>query len=85
MKIKPRTLILIAILAVSLAACSSATEEPTGDQVNLILAAYTTPREAYGEIIPLFQTYWLEETGQQVTFEVLPRLRCSIPGGGGRL
>ncbi len=52
MKIKPRTLILIAILAVTLAACSSATEEPTGDQVNLILAAYTTPREAYGEIIP---------------------------------
>ncbi|MBG0786401.1 MAG: sulfate ABC transporter substrate-binding protein [Anaerolineaceae bacterium] len=69
MKPKFQIFLLIAILAVSLAACSSATEEPTGDQVNLILAAYTTPREAYGEIIPLFQAYWLEETGQEVTFE----------------
>ena len=71
MKLKIRILIIIAIIAVPLAACSpSATEEPTGDQVNLILAAYTTPREAYGEIIPLFQAYWLEQTGQEVTFEV---------------
>jgi sulfate transport system substrate-binding protein len=35
----------------------------------LTLAAYTTPREAYGEIIPLFQTYWKDKTGQTVTFE----------------
>jgi len=69
MKSKCRILMVITILAVSLAACSPAAEESTGDQVNLILAAYTTPREAYGEIIPLFQAYWLEETGQQVTFE----------------
>src|SRR6187399_1199009 len=39
------------------------------DDVTLVLAAYTTPREAYAEIIPLFQAYWLEETGQTVTFE----------------
>ena len=69
MKSKCRILMIITILAASLAACSPAAEESTGDQVNLILAAYTTPREAYGEIIPLFQAYWLEETGQQVTFE----------------
>ena len=69
MKSKCRILMVITILAASLAACSPAAEESTGDQVNLILAAYTTPREAYGEIIPLFQAYWLEETGQQVTFE----------------
>ncbi len=31
--------------------------------------AYTTPREAYREIIPLFQQYWKEKTGQEVTFE----------------
>jgi sulfate transport system substrate-binding protein len=37
--------------------------------VKLILAAYTTPREAYGEIIPLFQKYWKDKTGQTVTFE----------------
>jgi sulfate transport system substrate-binding protein len=37
--------------------------------ITLTLAAYTTPREAYVEIIPLFQAYWLEETGQEVTFQ----------------
>lgn len=39
------------------------------ESVTLTLAAYTTPREAYAEIIPLFQAYWLEETGQQVEFQ----------------
>lgn len=37
--------------------------------VKLTLAAFAVPREAYGEIIPLFQAYWLEETGQTVIFE----------------
>jgi sulfate transport system substrate-binding protein len=41
----------------------------SGESVNLILGAYTTPREAYGEIIPLFQAHWKEQTGQDVTFE----------------
>lgn len=39
------------------------------ENVTLTLAAYTTPREAYAEIIPLFQAYWLEETGQTVEFQ----------------
>ena len=39
------------------------------ESVTLILGAYTTPREAYGEIIPLFQAKWKEETGQNVVFE----------------
>jgi sulfate transport system substrate-binding protein len=39
------------------------------DAVTITLAAYTTPREAYAEIIPLFQAYWLGETGQEVTFQ----------------
>jgi sulfate transport system substrate-binding protein len=33
------------------------------------LAAYTTPREAFAEVIPLFQAEWLGQTGQTVTFE----------------
>jgi sulfate transport system substrate-binding protein len=41
----------------------------SGEAVNLILGAYTTPREAYGEIIPLFKAQWKEKTGQEVTFE----------------
>ena len=59
------TLIIMIVLALCLAGCSSQGE----DEVKLILGAYTTPREAYGEIIPLFQQYWLDETGQKVVFE----------------
>jgi sulfate transport system substrate-binding protein len=37
--------------------------------VTITLAAYTTPREAFAEIIPLFTSYWKEQTGQDVTFQ----------------
>jgi sulfate transport system substrate-binding protein len=37
--------------------------------VELILGAYTTPREAYGQIIPLFQKYWKDTTGEDVIFQ----------------
>ena len=69
-------LLLIALL---IAGCSAgnpttakanATEVPaSGKEVKLTLAAYTTPREAYGEIIPLFVESWKEKTGQTVIFE----------------
>jgi sulfate transport system substrate-binding protein len=39
------------------------------EAITLTLAAYTTPREAYAEILPLFQASWLEQAGQQVTFQ----------------
>ncbi|MDX2077302.1 MAG: sulfate ABC transporter substrate-binding protein [bacterium] len=39
------------------------------NEVTLTLAGFAVPREAYGKIIPLFQAYWLEETGQTVVFE----------------
>lgn len=36
----------------------------------LTLGAYTTPREAYGKIIPAFQAKWKEEhDGQNVVFQ----------------
>jgi sulfate/thiosulfate transport system substrate-binding protein len=35
----------------------------------IVLAAYTTPREAYREIIPLFKDHWKEQTGEEVVFE----------------
>lgn len=35
----------------------------------LILGAYTTPREAYAEIIPLFVKHWKEQSGQDITFQ----------------
>ncbi len=68
--------IILAVMLASLliTGCASgnnnATQAPaSAGEVKLILGAYTTPREAYGEIIPLFQSYWKEKTGQTVTFE----------------
>ena len=70
-----KTLILILLLLATVTtACGSqpADQAPASGQagdIKLMLAAYTTPREAYAEIIPLFQAYWKEKTGQNVIFE----------------
>ncbi|MFN8473539.1 MAG: sulfate ABC transporter substrate-binding protein [Anaerolineae bacterium] len=51
---------------------SAATAPPSqasSGATKLILGAYTTPREAYGEIIPLFKKYWKTKTGQDVEFQ----------------
>ncbi len=48
---------------------SRASSSQSGNQVKLILGAYTTPREAYRELIPIFQKQWKEQTGQDVIFE----------------
>lgn len=72
--------IALGIILGFLAGCASQparVEEPqggadspqSGDQVKLILGAYTTPREAYRELIPIFQQQWKEKTGQEVIFE----------------
>lgn len=61
--------LLIAILTTGCSGGQSTEAASTGDEVKLTLGAYTTPREAYAEIIPLFQAYWKEKTGQSVTFE----------------
>jgi len=50
-------------------ASTSGEASASGDAVTLILGGYTTPREAYAEIIPLFKTFWKEKSGQDVTFE----------------
>lgn len=62
-------LILLVIMVCSACSNSGGGDDVSEDQITLILAAYTTPREAYSEIIPLFQAYWEQETGQQVIFE----------------
>jgi sulfate/thiosulfate-binding protein len=52
------------------AGCTKSSEEGKEESVTLVLAAYTTPREAYGRaIIPAFQRYWKERTGQRVEFQ----------------
>ena len=41
-----------------------------GNKVTLILGGYTTPREAYGKaVIPAFQKYWKDKSGQDVEFQ----------------
>jgi sulfate transport system substrate-binding protein len=63
-------LILISLLvACGGQATSAPAEQASGEQVKLILGAYTTPREAYQELIPIFQKQWKEKTGQEVVFE----------------
>jgi sulfate transport system substrate-binding protein len=60
------------IFFILITGCSKAESHESSannDKVKLTLAAYTTPREAYGEIIPAFQKFWKDKTGQTVTFE----------------
>jgi sulfate/thiosulfate-binding protein len=64
------------VLSISLlAACAPQGTTPTGGlsgsraPAKLILGAYTTPREAYGELATLFAAQWKGKTGQEVTFE----------------
>lgn len=62
---------------VFLPGCGGGPEEKGAGKVTLVLAAYTTPREAYGRaIIPAFQRYWKQKTGQDVSF------RQSYQGSG---
>jgi len=59
---------LIACMVLLLAGCGSAGAD--GRNVTLVLGAYTTPREAYSKaILPEFQKYWRQKTGQQVEFQ----------------
>jgi sulfate/thiosulfate-binding protein len=65
--------ILALVCIIFLVACSgspSGSSAPaSGEALKLTLGAYTTPREAYKELIPIFQEQWKEETGQEVVFE----------------
>jgi sulfate/thiosulfate transport system substrate-binding protein len=71
-------IILLLVLTSLLAACGGqatsapaqpSSTQPSGEQVKIILGAYTTPREAYRELIPIFQKEWKDKTGQEVVFE----------------
>jgi sulfate transport system substrate-binding protein len=64
----PRGLALLALVALCLAAgCRK--KSASGRTRTLTLGAYTTPREAYGRaVLPAFQRYWRERTGETVTF-----------------
>jgi sulfate transport system substrate-binding protein len=62
--------LVAAAMALVAAACGSrAGDGGDGTSPHLTLAAYTTPREAYGEILPLFSQAWRDRTGTDVAFE----------------
>jgi len=74
----PRIRLLPWLVIILLTACSGnqgnqaqseEASQPSGEPVKLILGAYTTPREAYQELIPIFQQQWKDETGQEIVFE----------------
>ncbi len=58
-------------LAIWLAACTPSDAGAPAPRVRtLTLAAYTTPREAYGRaILPAFAEHWKQRTGEVVTFQ----------------
>ncbi len=76
-KLHKTLIISLLLISILITGCSGgretqvgSTDEPAaGGDVKLILAAYTTPREAYRELIPIFQQQWKEKTGQTVVFE----------------
>src|SRR5438552_6205605 len=40
-----------------------------GGPNTIVLGAYSTPREAYGKLIPIFKAQWKQQTGQDITFQ----------------
>jgi sulfate transport system substrate-binding protein len=71
---------LILALAFVLAACGgaqggatggAATSAPaaSGGPTTIVLGAYTTPREAYSKLLPIFKEQWKQQNGQDVTFQ----------------
>src|ERR1043165_4270262 len=61
--------LLLLVMSFSLAGCGGSAGK-NGNKVTLTLGGYTTPREAYGKaIIPAFQKYWKDKTGQDVEFQ----------------
>jgi sulfate/thiosulfate-binding protein len=62
-------LILVLLLSSPLLIGTQQTVRAQSGDITLILGAYTTPREAYEEIIPLFQKYWQDKTGMAVVFQ----------------
>jgi len=75
-KLRAHSSRFITVAAALLLAASSALQGCGGSsgsgagRTTLILGAYTTPREAYNKaVIPAFQKYWKEKTGQDVEFQ----------------
>jgi sulfate transport system substrate-binding protein len=61
-------LLLLSLLAGCAGQAAQSPDQSKGE-IKLTLGAYTTPREAFAELIPIFQKQWKDKTGQTVSFE----------------
>lgn len=63
--------LILSVWGLVLAGCAQTAGRPatTQEASRIVLGAYTTPREAYGQLIPIFKEEWKQKTGQEVTFE----------------
>jgi sulfate/thiosulfate transport system substrate-binding protein len=57
---------LVVLILIFAAVIPAATAQDAPETVTITLAGYAVPREAYGDLIPAFQAYWLAESGQNV-------------------
>ncbi|MGD2086927.1 MAG: sulfate ABC transporter substrate-binding protein [Candidatus Aminicenantes bacterium] len=63
------SVVVFLLFPVLLSNCSEKGAPDRSQEDQLILGAYTVPKNAYqDEIIPAFQKYWKEKTGRRVTF-----------------
>ncbi|WP_169086454.1 sulfate ABC transporter substrate-binding protein [Paenibacillus sp. PL91] len=70
-------LLLAAVMLLVAAGCGKAGQ--TGEHgagstvqdgdVTLVIGAYSVVKDAFAELLPAFQAYWLRETGQKVAFQ----------------
>jgi sulfate/thiosulfate-binding protein len=60
-------ILILSFLLITVAACGS--NSNAAGKSKLILGAYSTPRESYAQIIPLFQKYWKDKENTDVEFQ----------------
>ncbi len=70
-------LLLAAVMLLVAAGCGKE-EQPDNNaagstvqdgDVTLVIGAYSVVKDAFADLLPAFQAYWLQETGQKVTFQ----------------
>jgi len=61
--------VLLLFVCLAAAGCGQQADTGRASEATITLGAYTVPKEAYQkEIIPAFQQYWKDKTGQAVKF-----------------
>jgi sulfate/thiosulfate-binding protein len=67
--------LLLAVLLLITAGCGKEKPDPSTDStaqdgdVTLVIGAYSVVKDAFSELLPQFQAYWKEQTGQKVVFQ----------------